>query len=313
MKSLNWALFGFAAVFIGAMPGGGCSRSTSATQSASQPIHADPASSSRVDHLTTPSFTPTQTRIEDPDWADPNAALRAQIRATPLDERTTPSHEMIYLAAVSTDEELLDLLLQTGHSIDQVEPQMGHTPLQTAVVEGHTTATRFLLDHGADTGYMNPQRAANPLIDAVNLNQTEVVEILLQHDADPNIRDPLYYHRPLHFAATEGHTPIIELLLQYGADPNARNVNGVSPLHLAVNGAHLDAVKTLIQGGAEVNLATNVGTTPMDVLSERIDYMEEGKTRGWKLRPGMEASLLEIRDLLTSHGAKRSHKPPQAQ
>ena len=197
----------------------------------------------------------------------------------------TKSGETPLISAITTgDEELVQLMLQRGASVearcvDQI------TPLMHAVNNGHISILELLLSKGAqvDTttaGWTVLQRAA----DIVNV---PIVKLLLTKGADIEARSPkdfLPKKNPLARlgsdyddydevdasdadegwtallrAAANGREIMVRLLIEKGADIEARSPSSGTPLICAAEGNHEAVVEFLLLSGADVNAEDNFG------------------------------------------------------
>jgi hypothetical protein len=68
---------------------------------------------------------------------------------------TNGGYAAIHFAARNGDMDALDLLVKSGASIDVAVGEDGWTPLHCAAFCNHSTALRFLVDHGADVNLQN--------------------------------------------------------------------------------------------------------------------------------------------------------------
>jgi ankyrin repeat protein len=121
------------------------------------------------------------------------------------------------------------------------------TPLQVAVIRGHTDVVQLLLEHGADTS------AAFEGETPLHRTKDEAIALLLfQHGADVSARNNLG-QTPLHRAAFNGHEAVVKVLLENGSDVSVRDNDGDSPLHMAAFQGREGLVKVLLENGADVN------------------------------------------------------------
>ncbi|HEY2510260.1 MAG TPA: ankyrin repeat domain-containing protein [Polyangiaceae bacterium] len=99
----------------------------------------------------------------------------------------------------STQRRVIELLLDRGSRVDQVE-KAGGTPLHRAVRARSPEAVRCLLERGASVHARHAKQGSTPLHMALHstgasgtkgahAEQDEIVAILLQHGADPRAKD----------------------------------------------------------------------------------------------------------------------------
>jgi len=103
----------------------------------------------------------------------------------------------------------------------------GNTPLFWAVLNGHITIIKALLQFGG-------------------LNETNFIG-----------------DTPLHFAVKNDHLNIVTELVRNGAIVDIQNNDGYSPLHLAVIMGNSQIVEYLLKSGARADLLTIDGSTPI--------------------------------------------------
>ena len=102
---------------------------------------------------------------------------------------------------------------------------MDDTALQSAVSKGDDPALRSLLA----TGDSEPVQLNRALMTAVISGHVSAVRSLLEHGADVNHRHPST-ETPLFYAMGVG-LPMVRLLLDHGADARARSDSGMDPLY----------------------------------------------------------------------------------
>ena len=184
----------------------------------------------------------------------------------------------------------------------QQDPNQSHgsrgTPLQAAVVLGHTEIARFLLEHGADVNVRDKDNSTL-LHEASGSGNIDVMQLLLSHRADVNVLDrrgdsPLHkasrYQRfdamkllvkegadvdvrdksnstPLHEASGSGNIEVMQLLLSLRADVKAHDIWGDSALHKAARYQKVDAMELLVKERADVNVRDQSNSTPLHEAS----------------------------------------------
>ena len=124
--------------------------------------------------------------------------------------------------------------------------------LRNAILAGHTTAIRALLDNGADVNH-----AGNPLFAALRTaprtGRADIVKLLLDCGADVHMEDG-----PLLFAVKECGPDVVRVLLDAGADPNKD-----CPLIEAAYGGGSETVRLLLERGADVHVRDSSGRTAL--------------------------------------------------
>ena len=171
----------------------------------------------------------------------------------------TPLHVAVVLGHTT----MARLLLE--HSADVDARDMNTmTPLHAAVRSGRLDIAQLLLSHGADVDALDRQ-GYPPLHEAVRSQKPDLVDLLLKGGANVNFRSngSMYNPTPLHGATSSGNLCIARLLLSHGADVNSLSPQGDTPLHRAVRLQKLDLVELLLKGGADVNVRSRFDQTPL--------------------------------------------------
>lgn len=164
---------------------------------------------------------------------------------------------LLHSAASHGYPEIVKLLLAFQHKIDAATPETGITPLHVAVIKGHSTVVRLLLDCGADVeckmekqrapgeppvsasgaqqwkdGQCHPNKVITdwsgftPLHCAAIYNRPECARHLLECGADANARSAQFLNTPLHLTAIFGNSDVAEMLVKHGADELALDNSG---------------------------------------------------------------------------------------
>ncbi|CAL4926673.1 unnamed protein product [Urochloa decumbens] len=164
-------------------------------------------------------------------------------------------------------------------------PELGLTPLISAVSEGKVAAVRYLLDKGADPNKQDHEGYA-PLHDAAKGGFDEIARFLLTGGAIVDISSS--EGTPLHAAAAFGKIGVMQILLEHHADVNkisnsARDCTPLAETLLATperlnESTRLKCVKLLVKAGAELN--SRHPQTPLVIatlkgLTECVEYLLE--------------------------------------
>ena len=192
----------------------------------------------------------------------------------------------------------IQVLLDAGADLEELNRASGMTPLTTATKKGKHKVVQALLDAGANVngGDEIPLFAAIWPISfgAYHHNTTTMLEMLCEAGADLT-RLNSTNHSILGFALTHCPTrqydtipPIVEMLCKYGADVNFRHylhhdtgtsfrvADGDTPLHIAPRaivaeergfGVLSTCVTILIRHGADVNSQNDAGQTPLHLAA----------------------------------------------
>ena len=171
-----------------------------------------------------------------------------------------------------------------GFELSATIEHNGHTPLCTALWNGHIDLLRYLLEKGVEPHSVNPVGGGDfpPLTVAANQGVCKAVELLLTHGADPNLLVPVTGETALHAATCKAFnaeaTEIVRLLLAAGADPNCKTNAGFksgtydgggvtfveeTPLHLAAAYGPREMIQLLVEAGADVQAQDKNGDTPL--------------------------------------------------
>lgn len=152
---------------------------------------------------------------------------------------------MMY-AAVLGDQSVLQILLDKGFTIDQVNSHE-ETALHIASRNGNVDTVAFLLDHGASLSLKNNEKKT-PLALALEEGHTQVIQLLANKRKEELIKDP-HYAEALFFTAKTGNVTLFESLLHDGVDRNLRSTRKESLYHTAVQYGHVNFIQKLKEKG----------------------------------------------------------------
>jgi ankyrin repeat protein len=153
--------------------------------------------------------------------AEPALARQQQGGASPL-----------HYAAIHGHQNAIDLLIDRGADMENLDTEYGAAPIGWANEKGHMDLVRHLRARGTKVS----------LHMAAAFGFDDDVESLATAHPD-HVNQLVGYGTPLHLAALWGHATIIERLLAHGADPSCRNQDG----ELAVTIAHRQATSNACQ------------------------------------------------------------------
>ncbi|GAA5505508.1 ankyrin repeat domain-containing protein [Novipirellula caenicola] len=208
------------------------SQKTSLSQTASQPLPAEPATVQRV---------PSKPDEFSPDLSPQTLqSLREHFPGYTL-PRSTPRDKSV------------PSLIQTD---SQPYIELSAKPLAEAVINGEVERTRQLLQsgHPSDETY----HGQNLLHVAARRGQTEICELLLDAGLDvhgTSDEEPSPAQTPLQAAILSGSIETVELLLAHGAELAPADVNNQrdgpapSPVSLAISSGNLDMLNFIINQG----------------------------------------------------------------
>ena len=154
-------------------------------------------------------------------------------------------------AATNGQEVMVRLLIEKGADIETKSPNNG-TPLSCAAEANYEAIVEFLLENGANVG-AGDDFGWRPLHRVmVNQDGESVAQMLLGHGADVNARC-LYQKSPLHHAIEKGNNAMVSFLLAAGADFEARDIAERTPLHTAIESRLENMVHILLEAGADAD------------------------------------------------------------
>ena len=153
--------------------------------------------------------------------AEPDLARQQQGGASPL-----------HYAAIHGHRNAVDLLIDRGASMEDLDTEYRAAPIGWANEKGHMDLVHHLRKRGTQVS----------LHMAAAFGFEEDVEALATAHPD-HVNLLLGYGTPLHLAALWGHPGVVERLLAHGADPSFRNQDG----ELAVTIAHRQATSNACQ------------------------------------------------------------------
>ncbi|KAH8310961.1 hypothetical protein KR044_003591 [Drosophila immigrans] len=161
---------------------------------------------------------------------------------------------------------IIDVLLSSGCSVHQGNPQNGRTPLHLAFYHGHLPSARILLNKKAqleavDCNGMTPAHCA------VDANQLEMVKFALESGANLEARDACEWTLLMRAVVMDASLELIKLLVTHGANLLAVDGLGKSCSDLAKlyrrqqAGDYFDKVHTFRQEKAREQAAGKPTTT----------------------------------------------------
>jgi ankyrin repeat protein len=191
--------------------------------------------------------------------------------------------ENIFDAVFLDHRNIAAALLARDKSLAQATNAAGVAVAEIAAATGHENVLDLLLDKGCSLNYTNRRDGWSLLHAAAFFNQSNTAALLGRRGAKVEISDP-HGFTPLHLAASRGSDDVAALLLKHHADPNARIDGppdesapsmmtrqsftifpGCTPLHLAALTAQTNVIELLLKSGASVNATNLAGLTALDL------------------------------------------------
>lgn len=189
-------------------------------------------------------------------------------------------------------QQIIEVLMQAGWSIDTVERIWGYPYLITALLDFDFPMVQYLINKGAKTNFESKQwmvyfQAKNfakklddllatgltiehigaaLLINAIFYSEYKTAKDLIQLGVDPKQVYNQYDWPALVMACTKPKLEIVILLLEQGCAINASAPDGQTGLMRAVFNGNISMVETLLAHGADWKLKTKAGKTLQDFL-----------------------------------------------
>jgi uncharacterized protein len=156
--------------------------------------------------------------------AEPSLARQQQGGASPL-----------HYAAIHGHQNAVDLLIDRGADMEDLDTEYGAAPIGWANEKGHMELVRHLRNRGTQVSLH--MAAAFGFDD-------DVETLAAAHPTHVNLL--VGYGTPLHLAALWGHPTVVQRLLAHGADPSCRNQDGELAVTIANRQATSNACQTPI-------------------------------------------------------------------
>ncbi len=184
-----------------------------------------------------------------------------------------PPSEAAFLATVAGgDDEAVGHLIDEDGTRLHIRSSDGHTPLHLAVVNGHLSLARLLLQRGADREAVDGQ-GQKPLYTAAQLGADETVKLLLSFDANVESFNRAKLLSALQVAVQGGNVAAAEALLEHGADVDLKYGDGRTPLMTAVANRNVAMASLLLRHGANKILRSGSDGLTASDLTKGSDEM----------------------------------------
>ncbi|KAJ8121057.1 hypothetical protein ONZ43_g2399 [Nemania bipapillata] len=187
-----------------------------------------------------------------------------------------------------------------------------HSPLWTAIIDGHGDIAKLLLDSGIPTHWICEDNQETLFDTALGNGYDDIATLIVERggfreldhmDSQPDSlacilfagdtetaeqllatsTSPVYteseYSEALRVISTRGWLSIAKLLIARGARAGDQDGNGRTSLHHAVTHGHLDLAGFLVEKGASLMVRDTVGSTPIDLTIRRgqegLDFIRQ--------------------------------------
>ncbi len=197
----------------------------------------------------------------------------------------------LWFAASRGDVGLLQLLREYGANLRPTD-RTGQPALLVAVIDGHTAAVEFLLQHGLDSGSPTRTLLLQTLLGvAVENVHQNIIKLLLEQGANIGSAD-LNHNTPLAVALLHRHYDIAKLFLQEQARTHIGGLIGKIPLWLAVDSGREDLVEQMLAVGYDTNDTNPAGKTPLWLaLNSRRDDIANLLLKKWPSPTSVESGI----------------------
>jgi len=181
-----------------------------------------------------------------------------------VDMRDSQGNTALWLAALTNEVEVLEMLLANNAKMDLTETGSGRSAMVLAAELNHSGIVTCLLNRGADPNLPKDLRGGTPAIRAAENGNLETLQVLIDYKADLSATDE-DGRTLMHCAAEYGHEDILELLKEQNLNVNSPCLHGMTPLHSACRMGQYDAAEFLVQSGADCAIKDKFERTPFMV------------------------------------------------
>lgn len=177
-----------------------------------------------------------------------------------LKKRVTP--QLLYLDYSSISIKMLSLLIDSGWDIDEVN-WYGEGVIHRAIRSWREDIIELLVKNGASINIRNYDHWDSPLHQQSYTGTKETIKILLNQGANINLKNNVG-STPLMHAVTHDDADRVEILLKNGADIDIARNDGFNALLMVCAKWDIDIVKLLLEYWADTNFTSPEWSTALD-------------------------------------------------
>ena len=174
------------------------------------------------------------------------------------------------IAAVKSNTDCIDVLLQNGAIIDQADAY-GRTPLYHAVYIGNLEIVKLLISKGANK-FVKNNNGESLLHCAVRSQFFEMVQYLLSEGIEIDTKDN-DGTTPLHLACELGYNQMVFYLVDKGADPLATDNQRNNCMHIVCKRNNEVLIKYFYKMGFSFLSRNKFGETPLHKLNKKLKHI----------------------------------------
>lgn len=185
---------------------------------------------------------------------------------------SSQASEQVFTAIAKADVAALKVALALPEAADSRNAR-ADTPLLAAARTGNIEMLDLILQHGADINQLDSARR-DILNIAISLPSVEMVRWALANRIDPTMVTSVYQGSALIYACHQGQVEIVNLLLKEGAPVDRiNNLGWTALLETTILGdgspSYQQITQLLLDAGANAAIADRAGKTPLEHALER--------------------------------------------
>ncbi|EAY14432.1 hypothetical protein TVAG_426250 [Trichomonas vaginalis G3] len=166
----------------------------------------------------------------------------------------------LHLAVIKNRKDLVEFLISHGANINVIDLN-GLTPLFYSIQQNNEEIKDLLMSNGASIDFKPNEHGKHAIHIAAENDDLEMIQFLLSLGENINIKDK-NGATPLHYAALDGCAKTVDFLVSHGADINAKDKDDKVPLHYTALRNYRECAKILISHGADLNAKDKDGNNP---------------------------------------------------